>query len=102
MTVLNKHWTESDIICEALGERTVRDGADWINEALPETYRITYGTVHNWVSGKHEPEEVTVRALQMFYKLDDPRHQLGADIAALRIKKMEAESRIHWAKGAKQ
>lgn len=105
MTFPKEQLTESEIIQQALKVQQftdlARDGAEWINEKLPATYQVSYATVNNWVNDKHEPMEVTVRALQMFYTIDDPRHQLGADIAAFRIRKMEAASRIHWAKGAK-
>lgn len=97
MTVINKKWTESDLICNVLGERSVRDGADWLNENLPDVYKVSHGTIHNWVVGKHEPEESFVRALQLFYKVEDARYQLGAELAAMRIRKIEASIKAHWA-----
>lgn len=85
--VLNKTRTESDVICDAIGERTFRASEEWFNQELPEDYKTTHGSVHNWVVGKYEPMDKFVRALQIFYPVGDPRHKLGKTLAEMRLAK---------------
>lgn len=95
MTV-NKNWNESDLICAALGERTVRAGAEWLNEKLPDVYQISHATVYNWTVLTHQPNEDFLRALTTYYAKDDERHQLGAQIKDMRQQKMVKKNRIYW------
>lgn len=89
MTVMKtKKWTESDVICAALEQRTVREGADWLNENLPEDYRISHSSVYNWTVLVHEPNDEFIRALMTFYPDTDPRFQLGKDLTEMRQAKM--------------
>ena len=94
MAVIRKTWTESDVICNALGTRTVRDGADWLNENLPEDYRISHSSVYNWTVLVHQPNDEFIRALMMFYPETDPRFQLGRTLTEMRLAKMK----VHWVK----
>lgn len=88
MTV-NKTWTESDVIRDAIGERTVREAQSWINEALPEKLKISHSSVQNWKKNNNLPLDGTLRILQIFYPLGDPRHELGKTLTEMRIRALE-------------
>lgn len=86
--IMNKTWTESDVICDAIGDRTFRAAEKWFNEKLPTDYKTTHSSVYNWVVGRHDPEDEFIRALQMFYPDGDPRFELGKTLTEMRLAKM--------------
>jgi hypothetical protein len=86
---MNKKWTESDIFCDAIGERTFADAADWLNEKLHADFQVTRQTVWNWAVGLHEPREEFVRALLLFYPMGDPRFELGLALKDRRTREMQ-------------
>ena len=95
MTV-NKKWRESDVICEAVGERTYRDAADWLNEQLPPHFQVTHASVFNWCAGAYKPDYLFLLALTMNYLEEDPRHAMARQLMEMRASSINA----HWA-GAK-
>lgn len=84
--IVKNTWTESDVICDLIGERTFQASSDWLNESLPKDRQITRQTVYNWVVGKHEPDDTFLRLLQIFYPVGDPRHELGKTLTEMRIR----------------
>lgn len=94
MAAIRRKWTESDVICAALEQRTVREGAEWLNEKLPEDYQVSYSSVYNWTVLIHEPNDEFIRALMMFYPETDSRFQLGKELTEMRLAKMK----VHWVK----
>ena len=76
MTV-NKKWTESDVIADAIGERTYRDAADWLNEKLPPAFRVTHASVFNWCSGAYKPDYLYLLAVTSSYPEEDPRYVMA-------------------------
>lgn len=95
MTVINKHWTEADVIADAIGERTYRDAAEWLNESLPPNFQITHASVFNWCEGAYKPAYGFLLALTLNYPKDDARHQLAMTLHEMRAKAINA----HWAGG---
>lgn len=77
-TIVNKKWTESDIIADAIGERSYRDAAEWLNEKLPVDFQISHASVHNWVEGAYKSSWGFIIALTLFYEIKDARYGLGA------------------------
>lgn len=82
--IVNKKWTEEDIICDLIGERTYRDATLWINENLPESLRLSHGTIFNWSLGKTAPEDSNLDKLVDFYPEGDVRRVAAEHIKALR------------------
>lgn len=90
----NKKLTESDVICDAIGERTFRLSAEWLNEKLPVDYKITHQSVYNWVVAENVPRDEFIRALQMFYPMGDVRHELGKQLTEMRLAKMAKIAKV--------
>lgn len=77
MTIVNKKWSEADILADGLGERSLRDAADWLNESLPADYQRTHATLNNWLYGVYPIPFPWIEALVRFYPEGDERHALG-------------------------
>lgn len=75
--VINKKWSEADILADALGERSLRDGADWLNEKLPVDYQRTHATLNNWLYDVYPIPFPWIEALVRYYPEGDERHALG-------------------------
>ena len=84
--IVKNTWTESDVICDAIGDRTVRDAQKWINENIPVKLKISHSSVQNWISSEHLPLDNTLRILQIFYPVGDARHELGKTLTEMRIR----------------
>ena len=84
MAVTNKTWTESDVICDAVGERTYREAAEWLNEKLPSDFQITHATVFNWCTGEYKPAYGFLFTLTECYPKTDTRHELGMKLHEMR------------------
>jgi len=85
MTIINKTWNEADIIShfidEALGsDSSVEDAAQWLNADVPDDFKITRATVHNWISDKADPGWRYLMAYTIRYPETDPRHQMAKAI----------------------
>lgn len=90
MAVINKKWTEADVIADAIGKRSTREAAEWLNERLPEEFRITHSSVHNWVNGTYRPTYDFIYALTWWYEADDPRHQMALALHQMRKNAIES------------
>lgn len=77
MTVVNKKWSETDVLADALGERSLRDAADWLNEKLPADYQRTHATLNNWLYGVYPIPFPWIEALVRYYPKGDERRALG-------------------------
>ena len=91
MSIINKTWTEADVIADAIGERSTRDAAEWLNEKVPADYQITHATVHNWVTGMYKPAYGFLYVLIAFYDKGDPRYKLAHDLHQMRKKAIITE-----------
>lgn len=84
MSVVNKNWTEADVIAQAIGDRSTRDAAEWLSEKLPNDFKISHASVHNWTEGAYKPTYGFLFALQLFYEKDDERYQMAGKLLQMR------------------
>ena len=89
MTV-NKKWTESDVIADAIGERTYRDAAEWLNEKVPPDFRVTHASVFNWCAAAYKPTYLYLLAVTSSYPEEDPRHAMAKKLMEMRAKSINA------------
>lgn len=87
----NKRWTEADYFADAIGERSLRDAATWFNEGLPEIFHRSHTSIASYINEGVEPDPVFLHALKSHYPETDPRHQLAAELLALRERAAELE-----------
>lgn len=97
MAVMNKKWTEADVIADAIEGMSLRDAAEWLNELIPQSpelgMRRSHASIHNWVNNIYRMDAEFADTLTMFYPEDDPRHQLGRNIKQLRFEAMRRVAR---------
>ena len=79
-----KKMTEAKLIAEACGDLKLRAAAEWFNEKLEKPYRRSHMAVKNWQDGVYKPDDVFIDALLRFYPIEDPRHQLAAELLTMR------------------
>jgi hypothetical protein len=84
MAMVNKKWTETDVINAAAGEMTVRETEDWINLAIPRDYQMSRGTVHKWLTGESRIPEHFVRMMRIYYPEGDARRILADTLNEMR------------------
>ena len=90
--IKNKKWTEADVVSHCIGERSVRDAADWFNENLPEQFKVSHGSVQNWVTGTNDMSHLFMNSLIVFYSEGDERRVMAEDISRMRLDAVRA----HW------
>lgn len=95
--MMNKKWTEDDVVCDAIGDRTFQAACDWFNENLPDEFKTTRQSVYNWVVGKHAADHQFLNALVIFYAEGDERRMMAERILEMRKEKM-LKIRAHWVK----
>lgn len=86
--ITNKNWTEADVVCHFIGDRSFQDSADWLNAGIPEAYQVTRATIHNWVVGRNEPSWLNLMAYVLIYPFDDERHKMARQIIDMRNRKI--------------
>jgi hypothetical protein len=91
---LKKKYTEADIVCDVIGERSFQAAADWFNEMLSEQFQITRQSVYNWAVGINEPNHQFVKALVIFYAEGDERREMGEKLIEMRDESMKKSA--HW------
>ena len=98
MLIVNKKWTEADVVAHCIGERSIRDAAEWFNENLPEQFKVSHGAVQNWVSGTNDASHLFLNTLIVFYSEGDERRLMAEQIAKMRLDAVRA----HWIGEAKE
>ena len=89
--IKTKKWTEDDVVCDVIGERTFQAAANWFNEGLPEKYQITRQSVHNWCVGRNAVDHEFLNALVLFYQDDDDeRRKMAIQLQEMRQAKMRS------------
>lgn len=95
--IINKTWIQSDMVCFAIGERSTRDAAEWLNEKIPADPKLklrrSHSSVSNWVNGVYNMDLTFAQALTEFYPEDDERHVLGRKIKEMRADEIR---KAHW------
>ena len=79
-----KKWAESDYIADAVGDRSLRAAAEWLNEALPGIFHRSHSSIASYINDGVQPDDVFLFALIEYYPETDPRHELAADLLASR------------------
>lgn len=90
-TPANKRWSEGDYFADAIGERSLRDAAEWFNEGLPEMFHRSHTSIASYINDGVMPDPVFLHALKNYYSDPDPRHVLALEILSLR-KQDQAEA----------
>lgn len=80
----SKRWTEGDYFADAIGERSLRDAAAWLNEGLPKIFHRSHTSIASYINEGVTPDDVFLHALKSNYPETDPRHLLAAELLALR------------------
>lgn len=90
--IKTKKWTEADVVAHCIGERSIRDAAEWFNENLPEQFKVSHGSIQNWVSGANEASHLFLNTLIVFYSEGDERREMAEQISKMRLDAVRA----HW------
>jgi hypothetical protein len=80
---------ESKLISATLGERSLRDAADWLNEKLPVVTQKSHTAIWDYLRGAYPAEINFLYALKNHYPSTDARHQLATALIELRIQAMK-------------
>lgn len=74
-----------DAFYEALGEDwTLEAAARWLNTKLPEPYRTTKQSVHDWIHGTFKMGKTFVFSLNIYYEHTEAQYKLAQALMNLR------------------
>ena len=87
---------EPDIIqqafYEALGEDwTLEAAARWLNTKLPEPYKTTKQSVHDWIHGTFKMKKTFLFSLNIYYEHTELQYKLAQALMTLREEKASVE-----------